>query len=64
MYFFMKMFIQNVSKSTCGTWTQMQAEMFKGSSLRGSAVNKPDEDPREVGWIPGLSQWVKDLALP
>ena len=20
--------------------------------------------PKDVGWIPGLTQWVKDLALP
>jgi len=32
---------------------------FGGSSRRGSVVNKSEV----AGLIPGLAQWVKDLAL-
>ena len=26
-------------------------------------VKNPTSIPEDMGWIPGLSQWVKDLAL-
>ena len=36
----------------------------KGSSHCGSAVTNRTSIHEDVGWIPGLSQWVKDLVLP
>ena len=34
------------------------------SSRRGTAETNPTRNQEVAGWIPGLSQWVKDLALP
>ena len=33
------------------------------SSHRGSVVTNPTSSHGDVGWIPGLAQWVKDPAL-
>ena len=35
-----------------------------GSSCCGSAGSEPDYIQEDVGWTPGLIQWVKDLILP
>ena len=35
-----------------------------GSSCRGSTVMNPTSIHEDAGLIPGLTQWVKDLALP
>ena len=35
-----------------------------GSSYSGSAVMSPTCIHEDVGLIPGLAQWVKELALP
>ena len=36
----------------------------KWSSHRGAAETNPTRNNEVVGLIPGLIQWVKDLALP
>ena len=38
-------------------------DLIKKSSLCGSAVMNPTNIHEDACWIPGLSQWVKDLAL-
>ena len=35
----------------------------KGSSHRGAAEMNLTSIREDTGWIPGLNQWVKDLAL-
>ena len=35
-----------------------------GSSRRGSVLTNPTRSHEVAGLIPGLTQWVKDLALP
>ena len=35
-----------------------------GSSLHGAAETNPTQNHECVGLIPGLAQWVQDLALP
>ena len=36
----------------------------KRSPRGGSAVTNLTRVHEEMGWIPGLTQWVKNLALP
>ena len=36
----------------------------KGSFHCGSVIMNPTSIHEEVGSIPGLAQWIKDLALP
>ena len=35
-----------------------------GSSCCGSVVMNPTSIHEDMGLIPGLTQWIKDLALP
>ena len=42
----------------------LKSRVFFESSHRGSAVTNLTGTYEDVGWIPGLPQWVKDLALP
>ena len=34
------------------------------NSCHGAAEMNPTRNHKVAGWIPGLDQWVKDLALP
>ena len=49
------------------THTQTRTQTFKGknsgSSCHGTAETNPTRNPEVAGLIPGLTQWVKDLAL-
>ena len=42
----------------------MVNEITNGNSHCGSAVMNPTRNHEVAGLIPGLAQWVKDLALP
>ena len=44
-------------------WTVIIVESYRRSSRCGSAVMNPTGTHEHVGLIPGLTQWVKNLAL-
>ena len=45
-------------------WCLQQRKYAHWSSLCGSAGYKPDSVHEYMGSIPGLPEWVEDLALP
>ena len=45
-------------------WKFRQKKMENRSSRHGSVVINPTCVHEDAGLIPGLDQWIKDLALP
>ena len=41
----------------------MNLKYSAGSSRGGAAEMSPTRNLEVVGWIPGLTQWIKDPAL-
>ena len=39
-------------------------KIIRGVPVVVQQVKNPTSIHKDVGWIPGLAQWVKDLALP
>ena len=39
-------------------------ELFHGSSHHGTVETNPARTHEVIGWIPGLTQWIEDPALP
>ena len=51
-------------KSSCASLQQISLNFVFQSSHHGAAEMNPTRNHEVAGLMPGLAQWVKDLALP
>ena len=59
---------KNVPSAECRSqrppWWKDVTRKSGGSPCHGSEVKNPTNNCKDVGSVPGLTQWAKDLALP
>ena len=59
----MFLFISALNTASMKSLNRKKIKVLR-SSHHGSVVNKPVSIHEDMGLIPSLAQWVKDLALP